>query len=290
MSQKIHFTKMQGCGNDYVYVNCFTEHVGNAPELARLVSDRHFGIGGDGLVTIGPSSTADVRMRIFNADGSEAEMCGNASRCVAKYVYDNGLVRERVIRIETGAGLRIARLLIDGGQVTGATVDMGEPILAPANIPLALPEDYDPQSPYMARPFTVNGKTWLAHVVSMGNPHNVIFLGDEDPALEDLDLTKIGPDFENDKLFPERVNTEFVRVENVSTVSMRVWERGSGETLACGTGACATAVAAIYTGRTDRTVDVRLKGGTLRINWNADDNHVYMTGPAVTVFEGVISY
>ncbi len=289
MSQNIHFTKMHGCGNDYVYVNCFTEHVGDAASLSRFVSDRHFGVGADGLVLIGPSTMADVRMRIFNADGSEAEMCGNASRCVAKYVYDHGIVRERVIRIETGAGLKVARLLIDEDRVTGATVDMGEPILAAGRLPLALPDGRDPEAPFMDEPMTCAGRSWLCHAVSMGNPHNIIFLGDDDPALEDLDLEKIGPEFENHALFPERVNTEFVRVESVSAVSMRVWERGSGETMACGTGACATAVACIHTGRTDRTVDVKLKGGTLRINWNPDDNHVYMTGPAVAVFDGVLA-
>ncbi|MDO5538034.1 MAG: diaminopimelate epimerase, partial [Desulfovibrionaceae bacterium] len=181
-------------------------------------------------------------------------------------------------------------LLNDAGRITGATVDMGEPILASGSLPLALPEDYDRTAPYLNQPFEILGRTWMANVVSMGNPHNVLFLGADDPALEDLDLEAIGPRFENDPLFPERVNTEFVRVESVSNVSMRVWERGSGETMACGTGACATAVACISNGLTDRTVDVRLKGGTLRINWNPDDNHVYMTGPAVAVFDGVIEY
>ncbi len=286
MTQTLCFTKMQGCGNDYVYINAFNEHVGDPSALARRVSDRHFGIGSDGLVLIGPSTVADVRMRMFNPDGTEAQMCGNAIRCVARYVYEHGLVRERVIRIETGAGVKVARLLADEGRVSGATIDMGEPVLEACDIPLKIEAGMDDRAPYISKPLKILGKTYLITAVSMGNPHCVVFLGPEDPALEDLNLAEIGPVFEHAELFPERVNTEFVRVDSVSAVSMRVWERGTGETMACGTGACATVVACVCNRLTDRTVDVHLRGGVLRINWNEHDNHLYMTGPAVPVFEG----
>ena len=287
--QTFHFTKMQGLGNDYIYVNCFEEHIEDPAAVSCFVSDRHFGIGGDGLVLIGPSKTADVRMRIFNADGSEAEMCGNASRCVARYASEHNLVQGDTVRIETGAGLRIAKLIRENGEICGAAVDMGEPILAQGKLPLSLPEGFDPEASYLNKPFAAAGAEWRANVVSMGNPHNVLFLDRTGLALEDLDLDEMGPSFENHPLFPERTNTEFVRVESKDSVSMRVWERGSGETLACGTGACAVACASYATGRTGRSVDVHLVGGTLHILWDEETNHVFMTGAAVPVFEGVIT-
>lgn len=286
MAQTLSFTKMQGCGNDYVYVNGFEEHITDPESLAKRVSDRHFGIGSDGLVLILPSNKADVRMRMFNPDGSEAQMCGNATRCVARYAFEHGLVADRIVKVETGAGVRVARLLLDGGRVTGATVDMGAPILEAERIPVAVREGEDPKAPFIARPVTVLDREVSITAVSMGNPHAVIFLGDGDPSLESLDLPRIGPVYEHLPLFPERVNTEFVRVESPTTVSMRVWERGTGETLACGTGACATAVACFLNKLTDRTVQVKLRGGTLQINFNEQDGHVYMTGPAEPVFEG----
>lgn len=286
MAQTLKFTKMQGCGNDYVYVNGFSEHVTDPVELARKVSDRHFGIGSDGLVLILPSTKADVRMRMFNPDGSEAQMCGNATRCVARYVFDHGIVRDRVVSVETMAGIRVVRLLMDAGHVSGATVDMGQPVLAAARIPLAVAAGEDPESSHVHVPLQALGRSFAVTAVSMGNPHAVIFLEAGDTPLEQLDLPAIGPVFEHHPLFPERTNTEFVRVDSPTGVSMRVWERGTGETLACGTGACAVAVASFLNGRTGRTVDVKLPGGTLLINWNEEDNHVYMTGPAVPVFDG----
>ena len=286
MAQTLSFNKMQGCGNDYVYINGFVEHVTDPEKLAKRVSDRHFGIGSDGLVLILPSNKADVRMRMFNPDGSEAQMCGNATRCVARYAFEHGLVSDRVVHVETGTGVRIARLLLDEGQVTGATVDMGQPILEAASIPVAVAAGEDPRAQFIARPVTVLDREVKITAVSMGNPHAVIFLGEGDPDLDSLDLPRIGPVFEHLPLFPERVNTEFVRVESSSSVSMRVWERGTGETLACGTGACATAVACFLNNLTDRTVQVKLRGGVLQINYNEHDGHVYMTGPAEPVFEG----
>ncbi len=289
MGQTFSFTKMHGCGNDYIYVNCFTQHIDDPAAVSKVVSDRHCGIGGDGLVLICPSDVADVRMRIFNADGSEAEMCGNATRCVARYAHEHGLAQGDVVRIETGSGIKVARLLMEDGKVSGATVDMGEPVLQAGLIPVRLPEGFDAQAFFQGQPFTVDGTEWQANVVSMGNPHNVLFLDETRPPLEELDLAKSGPAFENHALFPERINTEFVRVESDSSVSMRVWERGSGETMACGTGACAVAVACIETGRTKRTVNVHLLGGTLTIFWDPESNHVFMTGPATHVFDGVIT-
>ncbi|MDR3362302.1 MAG: diaminopimelate epimerase [Desulfovibrio sp.] len=279
MSSQLHFTKMQGTGNDYVYVNGFEEHVPDPSELARRMSDRHFGVGSDGLVLILPSGTADVRMRMFNADGTEAEMCGNASRCVGKYVYDHGIVTKDVLRLETAAGIKVVRLLFEAGEVCGAMVDMGQPEFAPARIPMLLPAEADQ---VIARPVEVNGEIYDITAVSMGNPHAVVFLENIDA----LDLPALGPCFENHPLFPQRTNTEFVEVCSSAEIRMRVWERGAGETLACGTGACAAAVASVLNNRTAREVDVGLKGGVLRINWDAGNGHVYMTGGAVTVFDG----
>ncbi|MBO4313175.1 MAG: diaminopimelate epimerase [Desulfovibrio sp.] len=284
MPKLLPFTKMHGAGNDYVYVSAFEQEVENPGELARRISDRHFGVGSDGLVLILPSSVADVRMRMFNADGSEAEMCGNASRCVAKYAYDHGLVSSEHISLETGAGIKHIDLRLQGGEVVGATVDMGCPELEPGKIPV-LPVEAG-QKDFINRELTVNGTRRRITAVSMGNPHAVLFL----PEIDSLDLAKIGPHFETHAQFPKKTNTEFVQVLSPSAVKMRVWERGAGETLACGTGACATAVACVLNHLTDRTVDVRLLGGTLRIEWRKDDGHVLMSGNAVTVFDGVYRY
>lgn len=287
MPDTLQFTKMQGCGNDYVYVNGFTEHVADPASLAKRVSDRHFGIGSDGLVLILPSRVADVRMRMFNPDGSEAQMCGNATRCVARYAYEHGLAHNRVVSIETLAGIKIARLVLDEGRVGGATVDMGEPVLAAGKVPVDTgAAGVDPDRPAVGATLEALGRTFRYTAVSMGNPHCILFLGKDDPDVAALDLPRIGPVFESHPFFPERVNTEFVRVLSPTSVSMRVWERGTGETLACGTGACAVAVASVLNGLVGRTVDVHLVGGVLRINWSEADNHVFMTGPAETVFDG----
>ncbi len=281
MNEPLKFTKMQGLGNDYVYVNGFSQTVNDPAALAKRISDRHLGIGSDGLVLILPSRTQDVRMRMFNPDGSEAEMCGNAIRCVGKYVHDHGISTKDMLRVETGAGVKIVRLIKEGGEVCGATVDMGEPILAPADIPAVLPEGAQGDR-FLSLPVTVDGKDYAVTAVSMGNPHAVVFMD----GIDDLDLPVIGPKFENHPLFPQRTNTEFVEVVNEARVRMRVWERGTGETLACGTGACAVAVASFLNGRTGRIVEVELRGGLLRIKWDETDGHVYMTGPAATVYDG----
>lgn len=282
MNEPLKFTKMQGLGNDYVYVNGFSQSVNDPSDLARRVSDRHFGIGSDGLVLILPSRTQDVRMRMFNADGSEAEMCGNAIRCVGKYVHDHGISNKDMLRVETAAGVKIVRLIKESGEVCGATVDMGEPVLTPAAIPAILPDGARGDR-FLSLPVVVNGKEYAVTAVSMGNPHAVVFMD----GIDALDLPALGPGFEHHPLFPQRTNTEFVDVVNEARVRMRVWERGAGETLACGTGACAVAVASFLNGRTGRTIDVDLRGGTLRITWDENDGHVYMTGPAATVYDGV---
>lgn len=283
MAGQLPFIKMQGIGNDYIYINGFEQQIANPDELAVKISDRHFGVGGDGLVLLVPSVIADLRMRMFNSDGTEAEMCGNASRCVGKLAHDLGLVKKDLITLETGAGVRIVRLKYDGAQVCGATVDMGEPILQPDLIPVALELD---DKKCVAQPITVAGDAYAFTAVSMGNPHAVIFM----EGIDGLDLPRMGPDFENHEFFPKRVNTEFVEVVSRSKIRMRVWERGTGETLACGTGACAAVVACVLNGCTERDVLVELKGGNLRVNWDSASNHVYMTGPAVTVFSGVYYY
>ena len=283
MAAALRFTKMQGIGNDYVYVNGFEERVDSPGELARKISNRNFGVGSDGLVLILPSASADVRMRMFNADGSEAEMCGNAVRCVGKYVYDHGIQVKDVITVETGAGVKVVRLLFEAGEVCGATVDMGEPELIPSRIPVLTEASLDGgQQRFVAHPVDVNGQLYEITAVSMGNPHAVIFM----KGIDDLDLPRMGPSFEHHPLFPKRTNTEFVEVISSTKVRMRVWERGAGETLACGTGACAVAVACVLNGYTGRDVEVELKGGTLKIHWDENSNHVYMTGGAVTVFAG----
>ena len=274
------FTKMHGIGNDYVYVNCFEESVKNPAEVSKFVSDRHFGIGSDGLILISPSAIADFRMNIYNADGSQAEMCGNGIRCVAKYVYDYGLTDKTEISVETLAGIKYLRLQVENGKVASVEVNMGAPILEPKEIPVAVEE-----SPVVNVPVEVKGKIYHMTCVSMGNPHAIIFMNN----VKDLDLAAIGPYFENHTVFPKRTNTEFVEVLDRNTVNMRVWERGSDETLACGTGACATTVACILNDKTENEVTVHLLGGDLKIRWDREANQVYMTGPATVVFDGEIT-
>ncbi|MDY5540559.1 MAG: diaminopimelate epimerase [Lachnospiraceae bacterium] len=273
------FTKMHGLGNDYVYVNCFREQVKDPERTAIYVSDRHFGIGSDGLILIRPSDKADFEMAMYNADGSRAEMCGNGIRCVAKYVYDYGLTDKRQISVETLAGIKYITLDIKDGKAVKAEVDMGEPVLEPERIPVMAGK-----TPVVDEPIEVDKKEYHMTCVSMGNPHAIIYV----PDVENLAIEEIGPRFENHPRFPRRTNTEFVQVEDRGQVKMRVWERGSGETLACGTGACATAVACILNGLTDRKVTVHLLGGDLEIRWDEKTNHVFMKGPAETVFDGEI--
>lgn len=272
------FTKMQGLGNDYVYVNCLEEKVEHASDVAIQVSDRHFGIGSDGLILINPSDVADFEMEMYNADGSRGEMCGNGIRCVAKYVYDYGLTDKTQISIETLGGIKYLDLTVEEGKVRLVKVDMGKPILDAAQIPIIAKGDT-----VIDEPILVDGVEYRMTGVSMGNPHTVIFMED----VKNLEIEKIGPLFENHERFPKRINTEFVKVLDRQTVEMRVWERGSAETLACGTGACAVAVACILNGLTDTEVTVKLLGGDLRIQWDREKDTVYMTGPAEVVFDGV---
>ena len=278
------FTKMHGLGNDYVYVNCFEEKIDNPPAVARFVSDRHFGIGSDGLIMINPSKVADFEMEMYNADGSRGEMCGNGIRCVAKYVYDYGLTDKTHISVETLGGIKYLDLTVKDGKVALVRVDMGEPELDPEKIPIIMKGYSDETDRVLNAQIKVDGKEYHMTGVSMGNPHDVVYIDD----VQGLDIEKIGPKFENHERFPQRINTEFARVIDRKTVEMRVWERGSGETLACGTGACAVAVASILNGYTEREVEIRLLGGNLQIEWNEEDNHVYMTGPATVVFDGEI--
>lgn len=281
----MRFTKMQGLGNDYVYVNCLKERIENPSETARAVSDRHFGIGSDGLILIRPSEAADFEMEMYNADGSGGEMCGNGIRCVAKYVYDNGLTDKTSISVETLGGIKYLDLTVENGKVALVRVDMGIPELRAEAIPILCETGEEENGRKVIRePIVVDGMEYQMTGVSMGNPHAVFFLED----VKGLDIEKIGPKFENHERFPKRINTEFVRVIDRETIEMRVWERGSGETLACGTGACAAAVAAILNGLAERRVTVRLLGGDLLIEWEEETGKVYMTGPAVTVFEGEI--
>ena len=273
------FTKMQGLGNDYVYVNCFEEKIENPPTVARYVSDRHFGIGSDGLIMINPSEVADFEMEMYNADGSRGEMCGNGIRCVAKYVYDYGLTDKTQISVETLGGIKYLDLTVKDGKVVLVKVDMGKPELKSDLIPIISENEK-----VIDEPIEVDGQVYHMTGVSMGNPHTVIYVDD----VKNLDLEKIGPKFENHERFPKRINTEFVHCIDRNTVEMRVWERGSGETLACGTGACAVAVASILNNLTDTRVTVKLLGGDLQIEWDREKNHVFMTGPAKVVFDGVI--
>ena len=276
------FIKMHGLGNDYVYVDCFKETVENPTETAIKVSDRHFGIGSDGLVLIKPSEVADFRMDMYNADGSQAEMCGNAIRCVGKYVYDFGLTDKTSISVETLAGIKYLELTVEDGKVSIVTVDMGAPELIAKNIPVLSDNEQ-----VINEKITVAGKEWEMTCVSMGNPHCVVFMNEP---IKDFPLEKIGPDFENHERFPKRINTEFVEVLDRKTVNMRVWERGTGETMACGTGACASTVAAILCGHTEDEITLHLLGGDLKVRWDREANKVYMTGPATVAFTGEIIF
>jgi diaminopimelate epimerase len=274
----MRFTKMQGAGNDYVYVDCFREKLPADPAaLSVQVADRHFGIGGDGLILICPSEKADAQMRMFNADGSESEMCGNGLRCVAKYVFDHGIATKDKIAIETGRGVLHVEIEKAAGKAQRVRVNMGEPILRSELIPTALPGD-----PPIDASLVVDDEPWRVTCVSMGNPHCVTFVDE----ITDRQVLTVGPKIEKHSAFPRRTNVEFIRVNSRTDLTMRVWERGSGETLACGTGACAVCVAGVLTGRTDRRVVIHLLGGDLELDWSKQDNHVYMTGPAVEVFSG----
>ena len=274
------FTKMHGLGNDYIYVNCTQQSIDNPSEVAKRISDRHFGIGSDGLVLILPSEKADFRMRMFNSDGSESEMCGNAIRCVGKYVFDNKLTGKTNITIETLAGIKVLELTVEDGKVVLARVDMGEPILTPKEIPVIGEKER-----FINEPIKINGQIYNVTAVSMGNPHAITYVDD----VINFPLFEVGPKMEVSEFFPRKVNAEFVEVVDRSTLKMRVWERGAGETLACGTGASAVLVASVLNGVSERAATIKLLGGDLFIEWSEKDNHVYMTGPAVKVFDGEIN-
>lgn len=274
------FTKMHGAGNDYIYINCFEETVKNPEKLAIKVSDRHFGIGSDGLILISPSNKADFKMNIYNADGSEGMMCGNGIRCVSKYVYDNGMTDKDEISVETRSGIKLIKMNVENGKVVSARVNMGEPILEAEKIPTK----FDGKN-VIRRKLTIDEKEYEVTCVSMGNPHCIVYVDD----VKNIDLEKIGPKFENNEMFPERINTEFVHVVSDTELDMRVWERGSGETLACGTGSCAVTVASVLCGYCKRNTEIKINllGGTLTDIWT-DGGDVYMTGPAATVCTGEI--
>lgn len=273
------FTKMHGLGNDYVYVNCFEEEVKNPSGTAVWISDRHYGVGSDGLILIKPSENADFEMEMYNSDGSRAEMCGNGIRCVGKYVYDYGLTDKTCISVESMGKIKYLTLYLKDGLVDLVEVDMGKPELSPEKLPVLSEKES-----LIMEPIELEGILYHMTCVSMGNPHAVIFLKEVDQ----MDLEKIGPKFENHRLFPKRTNTEFVKIIDRHTLQMRVWERGSGETLACGTGACASVAAAVLNGLTENEVQVRLRGGNLKIRWDKENGSIYMTGPAVKVFDGEI--
>lgn len=281
------FTKMQGCGNDYVYVNGFTEQIplGEKPELVRRISDRHFGVGSDGVIFINPAKEADFEMEMYNADGSRSEMCGNGIRCVGKYVYDKGLTDKKEITVVSAGKLKYLKLTTKENPGTGkeevckVRVNMGKPILEPALIPVKAEGES-----VIAQPIQVQGQEYQMTCVSMGNPHAVVFMNQ----VKDLEIEKLGPYFENHERFPNRTNTEFVEIMDRRNVFMRVWERGTGETLACGTGCCATAVACIVNGFTENAITVKVLGGEIEIEWDRESDLIYMTGPAQTVFEGEI--
>ena len=282
------FTKMHGCGNDYVYVDCTKEVIPNISETAIRVSDRHFGIGSDGLILIKASDVADFEMDMYNADGSRGKMCGNGIRCVAKYVYDHGLTDKTTITVNTLSGIKTLKLTVEDGKVSKVRVDMGEPELIPAQVPvkasvIGLADDR--REAIVAEPLEIKGRSYDITCVSMGNPHCITFIGED---VRDFPLEAVGPVFEKHELFPERVNTEFINVIDKDHLRMRVWERGSGETLACGTGACAVAVASYLNGFTGRSVDIELLGGHLEVVYDEKTNHVFMTGPATEVFSGKI--
>ncbi len=274
------FTKMQGCGNDYVYVDCTKELISNIPETARKVSNRNYGIGSDGLILIRNSDKADFMMEMYNQDGSRGMMCGNGIRCLGKYVYDHGLTDKTNLKIETLSGIKELELFVEDGKVSTVKVNMGAPILETSLIPAIFDKDK-----IINEPIVVGGDVYNVTCISMGNPHAVIYVDET----ETFPVAQIGPLFENHKMFPERVNTEFIQVLNSKHIKMRVWERGSGETLACGTGACASVVASVLNGHTENEVTVSLLGGDLLINYNQDNDTVYMTGPAVEVFNGEIN-
>ena len=275
----MEFTKMQGCGNDYVYVNGFENKIDNPNKLSEIVSDRHFGIGSDGLIVINPSEKADFKMSMYNADGSEGKMCGNGIRCVAKYVYDNKMTDKTTITVETLSGIKTLELNVKNDKVETVKVNMGTPILLPKDVPVV-----SDKAKVVDEPIVIDDKEYRITCVSMGNPHAITFIENTD----DLEIETIGPKFENNPIFPDRVNTEFIQVLDRNTVKMRVWERGSGETFACGTGACATVVACVLNGLTDDKVTVKLLGGDLFIEYNREENTVYMTGPAKVSFTGKI--
>ncbi len=275
------FTKMQGCGNDYVYINGFTEKISQEkkPEIVRKISDRHFGIGSDGAIFINPAMTADFEMEMYNADGTRSEMCGNGIRCVGKYVYDHFMTEQTEITVVSAGKVKYLSLSLENGLVSRVRVNMGAPILDAPLIPVI-----NETSPVVDEPIIVEDKEYKMTCVSMGNPHAVVFVDD----VEHLDINAVGPYFENHKRFPNRVNTEFVQVIDKNHISMRVYERGTGETLACGTGCCASVVACILNGKTDTDVFVSVLGGEIEVEWNREENQTYMTGPAETVFEGEI--
>ncbi len=279
----INFTKMQGLGNDYVYIDCYSKDVDikNISDLAKFMSNRHFGIGSDGIILICKSDIADFKMRMFNFDGSEAEMCGNGIRCVGKFVYDKGLTHKKTIKIETLAGIKELNLHIKNGKVETVRVDMGKPILNPKEIPV----NFD-KEPVKNLKIKALDREFNFTCVSIGNPHAITLVENT----KEFDIEKYGPILEVDKHFPKRSNIEFVEVIDKNNIKMRVWERGSGETLACGTGACATAVACSINGLTNRKVKIELLGGILEIDWDEQTNHIFMTGPAVTVYEGKIEF
>ena len=273
----MRFTKMEGLGNDYIYINCFQEEVENPSELAIKYSDRHFGIGSDGLILICPSEKADVQMRMYNADGSESEMCGNGIRCVGKYAYDYGLTDKQQISVETLAGIKYLDLAVVDGKVKEVTVDMGEPELIAHKVPVVCDSEQA-----IDTPIEVNGTEYRMTCVSMGNPHAVVFVD----STRDFPLETVGPLFEHHPAFPKRVNAEFIEVLSDTEVNMRVWERGSGETLACGTGACASTVACVLNHKTKEEIILHLLGGDLKVRWDRESNKVYMTGPANVVYDG----
>lgn len=275
----ISFTKMHGIGNDYVYIQALETAIPDPGPLAKRISDRHFGVGSDGLVLILPSEQADFMMDMYNSDGSRGRMCGNAIRCVGRYVYERGLTDKKTLQIETLSGIRTLQLNVRGGRVESVAVDMGRPILKPADIPVRWND-----TQVVDEPIAVDGQLHRLTCLSMGNPHAVVFM----PEIDHLNLARIGPMFESHSLFPDRINTEFVQVVDRKTLRMRVWERGAGETMACGTGACAALVAAVLTGRTDRKATVKLRGGDLLIHYDAATDIVWMTGPATFVFDGTL--
>ena len=274
------FTKMHGCGNDYVYVNCFEETIENPNETAKFVSDRHFGIGSDGMICNHPSDKADFRMAMYNSDGTEGAMCGNGVRCIAKYVYDYGLTDKTTITIETKGGIKELDLTVEDGKVTWVNVDMEAPVLEADKIPVI----YDEEKKVIDKPVIVDGREYRITCVSMGNPHGVVFVD----SVDDLDIEKLGPMFEHHPMFPDRVNTEFIQVVDDHTIRMRVWERGAGETLACGTGACASAYASYLNQKTGNKVLVHLLGGDLQIEYDEEKHTIFMKGPATKVFDGEI--